>query len=111
MWAGPNSNQLPQGWHSAAGDDGALQRLSLFLFCGPVNSPMLTACPVLSSHSVLAGCDLSEVAPSTGFTFFFFILRMQVEVRTRSHAHISHVSRSGIHAVVVNKLKRHFKGK
>lgn len=73
MWAGPNSNQLPQGWHSAAGDDGALlQRLSLFLFCGPMNSPMLTACPVLSSHSVLAGCDLSEVAPSTGFTFFFF---------------------------------------
>lgn len=95
-----------------ADDDGALlQWLSLFLFCGPVNSPVLMACPVLSSHSVMAGCDLSEVAPSTGFTFFFFILRMQVEVRARSQAHVSHISRGGINAVVVNKVKRHFKGK
>lgn len=36
---------------------------------------------------------------------------MQVEVRARSQAHVSHISRGGINAVVVNKVKRHFKGK
>lgn len=34
-----------------------------------------------------------------------------MEVLTHSRAPISHISRTGIHAVVVNKLKRHFKGK